>query len=142
MRVLFLLLLFAAAPVAAQTTLPSRAGSNRVQTVAEPSAALARALSERDVSALAALCADHVDLTIDGEAAVYTRAQVAYVLDTWLDAHPPRLVRFTRHTSTSPGTLMASGVLVHDESEVDLSVRYVRSGDRWEIRALHVAPQR
>jgi hypothetical protein len=37
---------------------------------------------------------------------------------------------------------MASGVLVHDESEVDLSVRYVRSGDRWEIRALHVAPQR
>ena len=115
------------------------ASGNRVQTVVQPSDVLARALSSRDVTAFSALCTDQVDLTLDGETTVYTRAQVAYVLDTWLDDHPPRLIRFTRHTDGVPGALMASGVLVHDEGEVDVTARFVRSeSGRWEVKALHL----
>lgn len=136
----FLLATGLAGPALAQQVKPRAMGTNRVQSAPQPSDALARALSARDAGALADLCADRVDLTLDGASTVYTRAQVAYVLDTWLDAHPPRLVRFGRHAAGGPDALMASGVLEHDEGTVDVTVRMTRSPDgRWQVRALHLA---
>ncbi len=136
---LFLLLSLAAPAASAQKPRPLSAAGNRVQTVVQPSDALARVLGARDVSRFAEMCTDQVDLTLGGETTVYTRAQVAYVLDTWLDAHPPRLIRFTRHTDGVPGALMASGTLVHDEGEVDVTARFVRAeSGGWRVQALHL----
>lgn len=136
---LLFLFVIGALPASAQRPRAVSPAGNRVQTVAQPSDALARALASRDVSAFSQLCTEQVDLTLNGETTVYTRAQVAYVLDTWLDEYPPRLVRFTRHTDGVPGTLMASGTLVHDEGEVGVTARFVRSASgRWEVRALHL----
>jgi hypothetical protein len=140
MRALLIALLLAAAlpeAATAQQVKPRSAGSNRVQSAPSPSEALAAALSRSDAGALANLCADRIDLTLDGVSTVYTRAQVAYVLDTWLDEHPPRLVRFGRHTSGGSDALMATGVLVHDAGEVDVTARLVRGPRGWEVRALH-----
>ncbi len=136
---LFLLTLLITGPASAQKPRAMSASGNRVQTIVQPSDALARALSSRDVSALSQMCTEQVDLTLDGETTVYTRAQVAYVLDTWLGDHPPRLIRFMRHTEGMSGALMASGVLVHDEGEVDVTARFVRSeSGSWEVNALHL----
>ncbi len=139
LAVLFVFSVLCVAPMSAQKPRPMSASGNRVQTVVQPSDALAEALAAREVSAFGEMCSEQVDLTLGGETTVYTRAQVAYVLDTWLDNHPPRLIRFTRHIDGVPGTLMASGIIVHDEGEVDVTARFVRSSSgRWEVRALHL----
>lgn len=96
------------------------------------------AIARGDAQALTDLCADRVDVTLDGATTTYSRAQVHYVLAGFFESNPPEAFAFEHRTNFGEGAAFASGRYRTPGRTLQVMARLSRRDGVWELRELRI----
>ena len=82
-----------------------------------------------------------VELSVDGQSSVYTKAQARYVTGAFLDQHPIREARVREVNVVGRQCTARSRLIGADKSEVwDLFLRMRRARSGWELKEIRLTP--
>ena len=82
-----------------------------------------------------------VEVSVDGQTSVYTKAQARYVTGAFLDRHPVREARVREVNVVGRQCTAKSRLMGGDRSEAwDLFLRLRRTGGGWELKELRFTP--
>ncbi len=111
--------------------LPARAQEGGV-------AGVEAALAQGDADRLTALCAERVEVTMNGATTAYSQAQVRYVLGSFFEQNPPRAFHFEHHLTSDGNAAFASGLFETVGRDYQVMVRMGRRDGVWELRELRI----
>ena len=102
---------------------------------------ITEALVEGNADVLASVSGAQVELTVDGQTSVYTKAQARYVTGAFLDQHPLREARVLEVNVIGRQCTARSRLMGSDRSETwDLFLRLRRTRQGWELKELRLTP--
>jgi len=132
-----LLLAVAAVLVVAVNPVSAQSGDDARVVVRD----ITEALVKGKADVLARVSGTQVELTVDGQTSVYTKAQAQYVTGAFLDQHPLRDARVREVNVVGRQCTARSRLMGSDRSDAwDLFLRLRRARRGWELKELRLTP--
>lgn len=133
-----LLLGVAAALAVAVSPLSAQTGGDDARSVVRD---ITEALRQGNADVLARVSAAQIELTVEGQTSIYTKAQARYVTGAFLDQHPLRDARVREVNIVGRQCTARSRLMGSDRSEAwDLFLRLRRTRQGWELKELRLTP--
>lgn len=87
------------------------------------------------------ISAEQIELTVDGQTSVYTKAQARYVASAFLDKHPLIEARVREVNVVGRQCTARSRLIGSDRAEAwELYLRMRRTPQGWEVKELRLTP--
>lgn len=132
-----LLLVLATALVAAASPLSAQSDGDARAVVRD----ITEAMVDGNPGVVSSRSGEQVELTVDGQTSVYTKAQARYVTGAFLDQHPLREARIREVNVVGRQCTARSRLMGIDRSEAwDLFLRLRRARDGWELKEMRLTP--